>query len=180
MGDHIVSRKYCVILIRVMRNTRGYPPAFSGMGLFPDFASSFRGRACHIPKRCRTRHGALSPRAPRKYVSLLYRPFAAALTTSRGGVPAHVIACRCGRVVSPRPRAIFWGLGGGLLLRQFSFFHSKRFRYMVARGGPRGSTCGCGVERGSDRFSAGRNAAYIHPFAQLHTACSSRGRYAGR
>ena len=47
MGDHIVGRKHFVILIRVMRNTRGYPPAFSVMGLFSDFAPSFRGRASH-------------------------------------------------------------------------------------------------------------------------------------
>ena len=180
MGVHIVGRKPSGFLIRVMRNTRGYPPAFSGRGFFPDFASSFRGRACHRPKRCRTRHGALSPRAPRMHVLLLCRLFAAALTTSRGRIPAHVIACRCGRGFSPRPRAIFGELGGGLLLRPFSFFHSKRFRYMVARGAPRGNTCGCEVARVQDKFTTARNVAYIHPFAQLHTACSSQDLYAGR
>lgn len=125
--------------------------------------------------------GALTPSAPNICgCRVTISATAAGLTTARGGIPAHVIACRLRRGLSPRPRADIGKLGGGLLLRPFSFFHSKRFRYMVARGDPRGSTCGYGVARGSDRFIAARNAAYIHPFAQLHTACSSRGRCVAR
>ena len=64
MGDHIVGRKPYGLLIRVMRNTRGYPPDFSGWSLFSG-AGDLTPRPWPPPRTCRKKEqGTLTTSAP--------------------------------------------------------------------------------------------------------------------